>query len=318
MFSDFMQDNPVACKILSNQIRKNIISHAYIIETNNYYRGYDFALAFAKTILCPKKNIDNNSCNDCLLCSQIDDNCCTELEIIEPDGLWIKKDQLNGLQKKFATKAVNSSNKVYIINQAEKMNDSASNSILKFLEEPEEHIVAILVVSNSENILETISSRCQKIKLMNHINLPGDNDIERLFNYISSINSKMSELLKMEQFINLYELTKKFLESVEKRTKETLLRENNICALILKDKYLFQQFLNILIVIYNDSLNYKVLGVKKVIKNDNIIELLTNNNNIDQISKKINYVLNIQERLKSNCNLNLMLDKLILELEGDL
>ena len=43
--------------------------------------------------------------------------------------MWIKKDQLSGLQKDFSTKAVTSSTKVYIINQAEKMNEALTRII---------------------------------------------------------------------------------------------------------------------------------------------------------------------------------------------
>ena len=249
MLSEYYADNHIACEILYRQLKNQNISHAYIIETNNYYRGYDFALSFAKAILCPTKNIEHNLCGDCNLCTQIDNGNSTELEIIKPDGMWIKKDQLSGLQKDFSTKAVTASTKVYIIDQAEKMNEAAANSILKFLEEPEDNIVAILVVNNAEMLLDTISSRCQKIKLINKKNVIGNTDLERVANYIFDDKTKQMEFIQNEQSKNMLNSIIKFIKSIENNKRETLLKENTMCSIILKDKLLFQEYLKILLLI---------------------------------------------------------------------
>ena len=95
----------------------------------------------------------------------INDKCYPEIKIINPDGLWIKKEQLDEIQKEFSTKAVFGTKKIYIINEADKMNSSAANSILKFLEEPVPNIIAILVTNNIYQLLDTIISRCQVISL---------------------------------------------------------------------------------------------------------------------------------------------------------
>lgn len=318
MLSEYYADNHIACEILYRQLKDLNISHAYIIETNNYYKGYDFALSFAKAILCPTKNVDRNLCGNCDFCTQIDNGNSTELEIIRPNGMWIKKDQLMGLQKDFFTKAVTSTTKVYIIDQAEKMNESASNSILKFLEEPEDNIVAILVVNNAEMLLDTISSRCQKIKLINKKNVIGNTDLERVANYMFEETTKQMEFIQNERSKNMLNSVIKFIKSIENNKRETILKENTICSLILKDKMLFQEYLKILLLMYNEALNYKILKSERIfIENKNMLELIYLNNDTDRLANKILAILKIEERLKYNCNLNLVLDKLILMLEGD-
>lgn len=318
MLSEYYNDNHIACEILFKQLKNLNISHAYIIETNNYYRGYDFALSFAKAILCPAKNIDRSACNNCDLCTQIDNGNSTELEIIKPDGMWIKKDQLNGLQKDFATKAVTSTTKVYIIDQAEKMNESAANSILKFLEEPEDNIVAILVVNNSEMLLDTITSRCQKVKLLNKKNITGNTDLERVANYIFDDQSKQTDFIQSDQGESLLNSVSKFVKSIENNREETILKENTICSLILKDKIQFQIYLKILLLIYNEALHYKLKQSEKIfIENKDMLELIISKNNTNSISNKILTILKLEDRLKYNCNLNLILDKLVLMLEGE-
>ena len=318
MLSEYYADNHIACEILYRQLKSLNISHAYIIETNNYYRGYDFALSFAKALLCPTKNVDYNLCKNCDLCTQIDNGNSTELEIVRPDGMWIKKDQLSGLQKDFSTKAVTASTKVYIIDQAEKMNEAAANSILKFLEEPEDNIVAILVVNNAEMLLDTISSRCQKVKLINKKNIIGSTDLERVANYIFDDKTKQIEFIQREQSKNMLSSVIKFIKSIENNKRDTLLKENTICSIILKDKLLFQEYLKILLLMYNEAFNYKIIKSEKIfVENRDVLELMVSKNDTDSLENKILTILKIEERLKCNCNLNLVLDKLILMLEGD-
>ena len=79
--------------------------------------------------------------------------------------MWIKKDQLLDLQSEFNNKAFEGNKKIYIIRSAEKMNVQTANSILKFLEEPVDDIIAILITDNINMLLPTIISRCQVIKL---------------------------------------------------------------------------------------------------------------------------------------------------------
>ena len=88
--------------------------------------------------------------------------------------------QLDILQKKFETKALESDKRVYIINYADKMNSSSANSILKFLEEPEPDIIAILIADNRYQLLDTIVSRCQLINLVNINMINYDTTLENI------------------------------------------------------------------------------------------------------------------------------------------
>ena len=120
-------------------------------------------LAFVKILICPNHYTNKDKCHNCNTCFLIDNHSYPELKIIKPDGLWIKKEQLLGLQKQFSYKAIQGNKKVYIIYEAEKMNSSAANCMLKFLEEPEDDIIAILISNNIHQLLPTILSRCQII-----------------------------------------------------------------------------------------------------------------------------------------------------------
>ena len=119
MLDDYKISQPIAFKIISNQIKKNLLSHAYIIETNSNIDGLIFAKAFAKSLLCPNKYFNSDKCNGCKQCENIDTNNFIELKIIEPEGNWITKNQIDDLQQTFIKKAIVGNIKVYIINHAE-------------------------------------------------------------------------------------------------------------------------------------------------------------------------------------------------------
>src|SRR5690606_411518 len=74
-------------------------------------------------------------------------------------------EQIDYLRKEFGFSTLESSHKVYVIEQAETMNTHAANRLLKFLEEPTLQSTAILLTDNSHVILPTIRSRCQIIDL---------------------------------------------------------------------------------------------------------------------------------------------------------
>ena len=151
MLDDFKLEQPVAYKMLLNSKKSGKISRAYLFEANGYSKTLEFVLSFAKYLLCPDSHINNNV--DCNVCKSIEKNEYLELKIIEADGQWVKKTQLEELQLEFSKKPVIGDKKVYIINGAEKLNNSSANSILKFLEEPEEGIIAILITSDINKLL---------------------------------------------------------------------------------------------------------------------------------------------------------------------
>ena len=62
MLDDYKDTQKTAYGILSNAINNNIISHAYLIETLGNKRGFDFALSFAKALLCPEGKTNNKNC----------------------------------------------------------------------------------------------------------------------------------------------------------------------------------------------------------------------------------------------------------------
>ena len=160
-------------KIISN----NKVSHAYLFEINDYDKDFKYILDFVKMILC-NISYEEISSSDNNIISLIDSNNYPDIKIIEPDGSTIKKGQLLELQKDYNNKSLLDGKRIYIIKNAEKLNPASGNTILKFLEEPEEDIIAFLVTDNRYHVLETILSRCQVLTLKeDNLSFKEDDDI---------------------------------------------------------------------------------------------------------------------------------------------
>jgi len=170
-------------KIISN----NKLSHAYLIEINDYNEELKIILDFVKMIElnCLYEDIDNSNS----IVSDIDSNNFSDLYIIEPDGTFVKKNQVLSLQVEFQNKSIYGNKRIYIIKEADKLNQSSANTILKFLEEPENDLVAILLTTNRYKIIKTILSRCQVLTLSsNNKKIKLDSDCEFLLDNL--INKK--------------------------------------------------------------------------------------------------------------------------------
>ena len=252
MLEEYLSTQNIATTILINSLKKNQLNHAYLIESNDNPNAIKIALAFAKAILCENHYVNKANCQNCVQCTQIDNNSFSELKIIEPDGLWIKKGQLENLQKEFSKTAVQSSKRVYIINQAERLNVEAANSMLKFLEEPEENIIAILITSNIYQMMETIMSRCQIIPL-NKETLLGDNNFLDKVRFYFNVDTDDDILLeKTKQYL-------KFINAMQNKKEETIILTNKILGDYVKDKEECLFLFDFMIFFYKDCLNFYLI-----------------------------------------------------------
>lgn len=306
MLENYKDEQKIVVRILENAIQKNKCSHAYLFETNGYKNKEQFALAFAKSLFCP--NYNNKNCVNCTICENIDKNIYSELKIIRPDGMWIKKEQLVDLQKDFRNKSLENNKKVYIIYNAEKLNPSAANSILKFLEEPEEGIIAILVTDNIHQLLDTIISRCQIISFSREDLKKEQSKMDRLKKIIS---------LNVENFEQIVENSILFINYYEKNKLDTILNTKSLFLNIFTDKILVECALEIMILYYKEAIHLKLNKENELFENQELVDI-TNNNTIEQLNYKINVIMTSKKNIKVNANTNLLIDKMIIDLGGEL
>ncbi len=127
----------------------------------------DAALVLAKALNCLQKKDDScGECSSCRAIDKIDRGTFPDVMKIKAEKDIIKIDQIRLIKQAAYLKPMRGKRRVFIVEQAEKMNQEASNSLLKVLEEPPLFSHIILTTENLFSILPTIKSRCQILKFV--------------------------------------------------------------------------------------------------------------------------------------------------------
>jgi len=121
----------------------------------------DMALVLAKAMNCLQEKDD--SCEVCSSCKAINNRNFPDVMAISPEKNLLKINQMREMKSTAYLKPMVGRKRVFILEEAEKMNDEAANSVLKILEEPPAFTHIILITPNPYLILPTIQSRCQKL-----------------------------------------------------------------------------------------------------------------------------------------------------------
>ncbi|MBO1915124.1 DNA polymerase III subunit delta', partial [Microvirga sp. 3-52] len=96
---------------------------------------------------------------NCNSCRRVSNGNHPNVTITRPDGQQIKKEQIDELIMEMKKKGYEQGRKIYIVSRADRMNSSSANTLLKFLEEPDGDVTAILLTDSYQSMLPTIRSR---------------------------------------------------------------------------------------------------------------------------------------------------------------
>ncbi|OVE62162.1 DNA polymerase III subunit delta', partial [Chryseobacterium mucoviscidosis] len=113
----------------------------------------DAATLLAKSFFCLEDGAE--PCESCRNCQRIESGNHPDVHVVHPDGLSIKKGQIQALQEEFSKTGLESHKKLYIISHADQMTVNAANSLLKFLEEPSSDTIAVLLTEQPQKLLDT-------------------------------------------------------------------------------------------------------------------------------------------------------------------
>ena len=237
-------------------IKNNKVSHAYLIELNDYDDDMKYIYDFIKMILCNIEYSDLEKENNII--KLIDDNNYPDIKIIEPEGSTIKKSQMIDLQKDYSNKSLLDGKRIYVVKEADKLNPASANTILKFLEEPEEDIIAILLTTNRYKILETILSRCQILTIKENSMPIIDDDI---FDLLKCVLYPNDFYIKYSSIVNDIIPDKDIV-------KHKLSEIENIIVLYLEGKYNNKELDEKLVKLFKDIDNKKLLNSLSIIEEE--------------------------------------------------
>ena len=138
------------------------VSHAYLFSGSRGTGKTTCAKILAKSVNCLNPQ-DGNPCNECENCKAIDNGTTTD--VIEMDAATnTGVDYIRDLRENVMYTPAMLKKRVYIIDEAHMLSDSAFNALLKTIEEPPEHVLYIFATTEQHKIPATIISRCQRFE----------------------------------------------------------------------------------------------------------------------------------------------------------
>ncbi|MFC1958848.1 DNA polymerase III subunit gamma/tau [Chloroflexota bacterium] len=145
---------------LRNALTSSRISHAYLFCGPRGTGKTSTGRILAKAVNCLTDG-KGEPCNACPMCQAITE--ARAFDVIEIDAASnTGVDDIRSLREKVNYAPNQARYKVYIIDEVHMLSNSASNALLKTLEEPPPHVIFILATTESHKILPTIMSRCQR------------------------------------------------------------------------------------------------------------------------------------------------------------
>ena len=313
---------PIIYRTFVRSLQNHHLSHAYLISGNPGTPLLQVAKFLAKSILCD--NPDPLACNNCITCLRVDDENYPDFIVLDGSAKTIKKEEVGNIEEQFEKTAFESKGiMIYIIHLVENMGIEAINSILKFLEEPGSEIYAFLTTNNENNVLPTIISRCQllRLKLVNRqeviedaisLNVPQE-DAE-LLSYFYNDGELIYDIVNDKEKVDDYKDAKDafvdFLEALKKDDKrEAIYYAQTSIIPLVKTKESARFFLDMLVEGFEDILNIQQ-GKSPILKSyDTILKELSDK--LAHVDESLIEILKDRNLINLNVNTSLLMDHLV-------
>ena len=156
-----------AVDMLKKHIVHGTTRHAYLFAGPPGLGRRTLALRFARALNCEEPSGPGIPCGECRNCKQIAAMQHPDLTVIQADaeGGTMKVDQIRETRRLLTLKPYAANYRVALFLRFHEANDSAANALLKTLEEAPSYAVLILTADNPEQLLPTIVSRCEVLRL---------------------------------------------------------------------------------------------------------------------------------------------------------
>ena len=180
------------------------------------------AIAFAAALVCEK-----GGCSTCNSCISTILGTHADVELIKTQGLSIKIDEVRELITRASWKPSIANYRIVVIEDADRLTDSAANALLKVIEEPGLRTIWLLCAPTLTDVLPTIRSRCRHLALRT----PSTKAITKLLIERDQIESKTAEFVARASGGHIGRARRLALDATARQNRENILR----LPLMIKD-----------------------------------------------------------------------------------
>ena len=160
------------------------MTHAWIFTGPPGSGRSSAAIAFAQALVCKKQG-----CGECSDCATAKNGSHPDVEIMHSEGLSIKVEEIRELLTRTSWAPAVGGWRVVVMEDADRLTESAANALLKAIEEPGLRTVWLLCAPTLHDILPTIRSRCRHIQL----HTPGNSEVAKFLIERHQIAPKMAD-----------------------------------------------------------------------------------------------------------------------------
>ncbi len=309
-----------------NAISMDKVSHAYILNGEEKSGKMMLAEAFAMTLQCEKNG--NTPCNECHSCKQ-------SVNRNQPDIIYVTHEKPNTLGVEDIRKQINddivlkpysSKFKIYIVDEAEKMNIQAQNALLKTIEEPPSYAVLILLTTNADSFLPTILSRCVRLD----IKAVPDEKIRRFLMEEKQVPSYQADVcvafaqgnvgkaIALASSENFNEMKNSAIQLLKRINDIDLYEMTQAVKQITEYKLEINDYFDLMMVWYRDVLLYKATAdANRLIFQEEIysIKKEASHSSYEGIENILKALEKAKIRLKANVNFELLIELLLLTIK---
>lgn len=313
---------------LTTAVTSGKISQAYLI-TGEVAQGKEFiARIFANALLCENPTDGHNPCGVCHPCTQAAAGSHPDIIIVtheKPNTISVD-DIRDQIVSTVSVRPFQSTRKIYIMNEAEKMTQQAQNALLKTLEEPPEYVVILLLTTSKTSMLPTILSRCIQLDmrpvedkivrqyLMRELKVP-DYKADICVAFARGNIGKARNLASSEDFDNIKNEAIRVLKYIKTMDIGDMIKT---LKRLEEYKVNIDDFMDIMMIWYRDVLLYKAtMDADALVFKDEGAEVrrLASESSYEGIEEVLNAVEKTKTRLKANVNFELAMELMLLAIK---
>ncbi|MBW1742352.1 MAG: DNA polymerase III subunit delta' [Deltaproteobacteria bacterium] len=317
------QERPA--RFLAQMLQKRSIPTALLFTGVDGIGRQRTAIALGMALNCSNP-VGMSACGKCDSCRKIISGSHPDIITVEPDGVFIKINQVRDISKQLKFAPFEGGWRIVIINDAQSMNLEASNAILKILEEPPKHTIFILTASQTTDLIPTIVSRCQQIAFrpIPHEKvaqlLIEDRGLDRQTARTLAISTKGSLGKALSMDAEKWKAWRSsIVEQISTLSGETIQPLFAFAETLSGDKNRLADALEMIMMWFRDVLISKVTP-DRIISEDfeNEIRSASQEESVDSLLEKLEAVHFAQKAIARNANARLTIEVMLLRLcRGD-